>query len=130
MNSQPEIHIGLASAIAGPAVLLFAAIAFYISSIPDPITIDWRGSLPALALIPLSLIIGFVPALVFNGIGSVIMVQLGHVSPLLRFPFLWPVVGGCAAGFAAKGLDMPWEIVFAFAGAGAVSAMICRMRLA
>lgn len=130
MDNEPMIRVGLASAIAGPAVLLFMLIATYISSIPEPILIHWRGIGPALIMIPLSIAVGFVPALICNGIGSFLMVKLGSLFPLLRFPFLWPLVGGMAAGFGIDALGFPWELVFGFAGAGALSAMICRMRLA
>ena len=81
-------------------------------------------------LIPLSAIIGFLPAWAANGIGSVFMIAVGNLVPVLRFPFLWPVVGGVAAWTVSDYAGLPEEAVFAFAMSGAVSAMICRMRLA
>ena len=130
MTEFPTPRILLPSLLAGPLVLILLGVTTYTSAIPHPMQVDWGMALQSILLLPLSAIIGFLPALAANGIGTVVMIGLGGLSPLLRFPFIWPVVGGLAAWAVTDYWQFPADWVFAFTGSGAVSAMICRMRLA
>jgi len=127
---EPTPRILLPSLLAGPMVILFLGLTTFTAAIPHPVAIDWAMISSGFLLIPLSIIIGFLPALIANGIGSVFMIAIGNLIPVLRFPFLWPVVGGVAAWAVTDYANLPEEAAFAFAMSGAVSAMICRMRLA
>ena len=130
MSGSPTPRLFLASILAGPSVVLFSLVAMWASQIPHPVTIAPVSLLGIVLLIlPLSSAIGLPVALVCNAIGSYLLVAVGSKFPLLRFPFLWPVVGGLAAWAAMRSMDAPAELVFAFSAAGAVSAFICRMRL-
>ena len=130
MSGSPTPRLFLASILAGPSVVLFSLIAMWASQIPHPVTIAPVSLLAIVLLVlPLSSAIGLPVALVCNAIGSYLLVAVGSKFPLLRFPFLWPVVGGLAAWAAMRAMDAPAEFVFPFSAAGAVSAFICRMRL-
>ena len=130
MSESPTPRLLLASILAGPSVVLFSLVAMWASQIPHPVTIQ---PVPLLAfvllILPLSSAIGLPVALVCNAIGSHLLVAIGSRFPLLRFPFLWPVIGGLAVWLATRAMEFPPEFVFAFSAAGAVSAFICRMRL-
>ena len=131
MSESPTPRLLLASILAGPSVVLFSLIGFWASQIPHPVTIEPVSLLAFLLFIslPLSSAIGLPVALVCNAIGSYLLVAIGSKFPLLRFPFLWPVAGGLAAWAATRAMEFPPDFVFAFSAAGAVSALICRMRL-
>ena len=130
MSGSPTPRLLLASILAGPSVVLFSLVAMWASQIPHPVTIE-PVSLVAfvLLILPVSSAIGLPVALVCNALGSYVLVAVGSKFPLLRFPFLWPVVGGLAAWATMRAMDAPAELVFAFSAAAAVSALICRMRL-
>ena len=130
MSDLPTPRILLPSFLAGPIVMVLAVAAAYGSNIPHPFDVSVEALAAFSLATALSVPIGVGPAVVCNAIGSAIMLRLGSISPLLRFPFLWPLVGGAAAWLAVRqlGLGDPWP--FAFCGAGAISAMLCRMRLA
>ena len=130
MSGSPTPRLFLASILAGPSVVLSSLIAMWAAQIPHPVTIAPVSLLAfVLLILPLSSAIGLPVALICNAVGSYLLIAVGSKFPLLRFPFLWPVVGGLAAWSAMHAMDAPAEFVFPFSAAGAVSAFICRMRL-
>ena len=130
MTDYPTPRILLPSFLAGPMVLLLLMIAVYADNIPQPIELLPGMILGIPVMLLMSMIVGTLPALVCNAVGTYLLIIVGSISPLLRFPFLWPLVGGAATWLVVRSLDFNSEWAFAFIGTGAVSAMICRMRLA
>ncbi len=82
-----------------------------------------------LIVIPLSMAVGFVPALILNAAGSAVLIKAGNLFPLLRFPFIWALAGGVLSWSILRLLQVPQDAIFPFTAAGAVCALLCRMRL-
>jgi hypothetical protein len=120
----------LPSLLAGPLVVVFSVAAWWAGQIPRPIEIPVSALLPILMVLPLSAAVGFIPAFVLNGAASVVLIKAGSLFPLLRFPFFWALVGGVLSWSILRLLEVPAEIAFPFIAAGAVCALLCRMRLA
>jgi hypothetical protein len=116
---------GRASLIAGPCFTLSAIAAALYLKLPEPVIIrpvDVMGTLGI--LIPATIvgaILGFLPSL----LGSAVLGWLAGRISLLRFPLIWPLVGGGLAAIFAR-TDMPDEWRFAFIVTGALCAMVCR----
>ena len=134
MADPPKPRIVLPSLAAGPLVILLLLANWYFGQIPNTVEVP-LAQLPGMALfllvvLPLSAGIGFLPAILCNSVCSLVLIWVGQIFPLLRFPFIWPLVGGLAAWWFAQWAGMPPEWEFAFTGAGAISALLCRIRLA
>ena len=129
MADEPSPRIFLPSLLAGPLVMLFSLATWWAAHIPQPIEVRLSALPGMLLILPFSAAIGFIPALVLNAIGTMALIKVGNVFPLLRFPFFWALAGGAVSWSIVRQLEFPPEMLFSFTGAGAVSALLCRMRL-
>ena len=129
MADEPRARVLLPSLLAGPLVVLFSTVAWWAAQIPRPIEIGLSDLLPGLMILPLSAAVGFIPALLLNAAGTAVLIKAGSLFPLLRFPFFWALVGGVLSWSILRLLEVPPQMVFPFTAAGAVCALLCRMRL-
>lgn len=130
MASEPTPRLVIPSLVAGPAVIFFFISGQYVTNIPQPVAVGVGDIISIALLVPVSIVIGFLPALLCNAVGTMALIKAGNLFPLLRFPFVWPVVGGTVAWFVLRLLEWPAEWAFPFVAAAALSALLCRMRLA
>lgn len=130
MDNTPTPHILLPSLLAGPTVIILFVATQWSAAFTDPIALPIVALPGALLFALITSAIGFVPALVANWIGSFTMLKIGSWFPLLRFPLTWPVAGGAAAWAVVHGLGFGPDWTFAYTGAGAICAFMCRIRLA
>lgn len=130
MSVEPTQRLLFPSVVAGPSVILFLIAAQWSERFTFPILLPPESMLILILVLPIAAIVGVGPALVANAAGTVLMIKLGKWFPLLRFPLIWSLVGGAVAWGAARWLELGPQWVFAYTSSGAVSAFLCRMRLA
>ena len=126
---EPTPRVVLPSLLAGPLVLSFLLAAQWASAFTYPIELPLGLVIVGPVLFLIASAVGVVPALAANVIGSFFMIKAGNWFPLVRFPLVWALVGGVAAWALVHSLRFEPDWVFAYTAAGAVSALICRMRL-
>lgn len=130
MHKETASRIVLPSLMAGPAVLLFLVVAIWAERFTDPIVLPIELLPGVIPFLLLASVVGLLPALSANAIGTAVMTKLCASFPLLRFPLIWGVVGGSVGWAGATYYDFRPEWTFAYAATGAVSALLCRRSLA
>lgn len=126
---EPTPRVVLPSLLAGPLVLLFLMVFLWVSAFTHPIDLPLGLLIGGPMLLLVASAVGVVPALVANTVGAFVLIKAGTWFPLLRFPLVWALVGGTAAWLVVHNLGFGPDWAFAYTATGAVSALICRMRL-
>ena len=129
MDNAPTPHILLPSLLAGPTVVILFVATQWSAEFTDPIALPIEALPAALLFVLITSVIGLVPALIANWIGSVTMLKIGNWFPLLRFPLTWPLAGGFAPWGVVHWIGFGPDWTFAYTGAGAICACLCRIRL-
>ncbi len=130
MSPAPSPRVLLPSLLAGPAVMLFLLAAEWSARFTCPIALSPNALAAMAAVLPVSVVVGVGPALLANALGTLAMIKFGNWFPLVRFPLVWAVVGGLVAWGIVRQFGFGAEWTFAYTATGAVSALLCRMRLA
>ena len=130
MEKAPRLRILLPSLLAGPMVVALFTAAQWSASFTDPILVPAELLSAMLLFLLLACVIGFLPALIANWIGSTAMLMIGNLFPLLRFPLTWPLAGGLATWGVVLWMGFGPDWTFAYTSAGAICAFLCRIRLA
>jgi hypothetical protein len=124
MKGEPHSNMVFAAALAGPLVVLLSLIALYVAETPGTfaITLSDLGGTAAILLV--SLVIGFVPALAIIGIGIVLMEMLASWHPAAGDPIAWVAAGALLGGGPMLALEAGPGAAFAFGGSGAICALL------
>ena len=114
-----------ASLASGP--ILFGAIALSNTvGSSDPVAVDLSGSPFLLALAVPVVVFGTLLGVLPNLIGTALLANVACGNVAMRLPIAWGLIGGLAAGGAARAADADPETLFVFAATGAICALICR----
>lgn len=128
MASQAA-DIAKAAAAAGPLMLALLGLGHYAQSVPEAFPVTGEGLLAIIGALFAALLIGFLPALATIGAGVALMELLGSLHPVNRHPLAWALAGGTIAAGLPLAFDGEPLMIFAFAGSGAICALLCRPRL-
>ncbi len=124
----------IASIAAGPVFVISGAASALYLTLPRPIPTnvpDLFGVLISSAFIMLpAIVLGWFIAIVPCFAGTAALGNLGRVTPWVRLPLLWALVGGGVMAvplllFSDFGNNAD-ALIFAFTAAGTVCALICR----